>query len=108
MNRFRKIQLNNFWLGLMGGLLVPVLSILGYWLWSYKYMKFYPQFFRFLMDGGVLSAVMSLCLIPNLGLFFLFLNSERYKTCRGIILTMLLYGFIIVYLKIWVEHSWED
>ena len=104
----KKIDLNKFWIGAVSGLLLPLLSLLGYWLWSYKYMRFYPQFFKFLMNGGVLSAVLSLCLIPNLGMFFLFLNKEKYKTTRGIILTMLVYGFIIVYLKIWVEHSWED
>jgi hypothetical protein len=104
----KKINWNNFWLGGIGGLILPFISILIYWLWSFKYMKFYPQFFHFLMDGGVLSAVLSLCLIPNLGLFFLFVNKEKYKTCRGIILTMLLYGFLILYLKIYVEHSWDN
>lgn len=104
----KRINWNNFWLGAVTGLLLPIISIFTYWAWSFKYMRFYPQFFKFLMDGGVLSAVLSLCLIPNLGLFFLFLNQEKYKTTRGIILTMLLYGFVIVYLKIWVEHSWED
>ena len=104
----KKINWNNFWMGSVLGFVLPLISLLVYWLWSFKYMKFYPQFFKFLMDGGVLSAVLSLCLIPNLGLFFLFINREKYKSCRGIILTMLLYGFIIMYLKIWVEHSWDN
>ncbi len=104
----KKINWNNFWIGLVFGMILPFLSTVGYWLWSFKYMKFIPQFFTFLMDGRVLSAVLSLCLIPNLGMFFLFVNNEKYKTCRGIILTMLLYGFIILYLKIYVEHSWDN
>lgn len=109
MNNFLgRINWNNFWLGIILGLVLPILALFVYWMWSFKYMNFAPQFFRFLLTGRVLSAVLSLCLIPNLGVFFLFLNRERWKTCRGIILTMLIYGFIIVYLKIWVEHSWED
>ena len=67
-------------------------------------MNFIPQFFKFLLMGRVLSAVLSLCLIPNLGLFFLFINKEYYKTTRGIILSTLLYGFVIVIL----EYSWSD
>jgi hypothetical protein len=78
-----------------------------YWLWSYKFMHFIP-FIKFLLSGRVLSAVISLCLIPNLGLFFLFYNYRIDRSARGMILGMLLYGFLIVYLKIWVEHSWED
>lgn len=101
-------RFNNFVLGIVCGLLLPIISVLTYWLWSFKYMNFIPQFFQFLMMGRVLSAVLSLCLIPNLGLFFLFINKEYYKSCRGMILSTLVYGFIIVYLKTAVEHSWDD
>ena len=100
-----KTKLNNFILGISAGLLLPFISIIVYWAWGYRLVDFYPQFFHFLLMGRVLSAVVSLCLIPNLGLFFLFLNREYYKSCRGMILSTLLYGFLIVYLKIWVEHS---
>ncbi|MBS1645781.1 MAG: hypothetical protein JST67_00430 [Bacteroidetes bacterium] len=102
-----KKNLNTFWLGTLGGLLLPFLSIFCYWLYSYKFMHFFPQFFDFLLLGKVLSAVLSLCLIPNLGLFFLFINQEYYKTSYGIILATFLYGFTIVVLKTWVEHSWS-
>ena len=71
-------------------------------------MNFIPQFFNFLLTGRVLSAVLSLCLVPNLGLFFLAINKDYYKTTRGIILSTLIYGFIIVFLKTSVEHSWSD
>ena len=103
-----KTKLNNFILGIVAGFFLPIISVIGYWLWSFKFMQFYPQFFNFLLSGRVLSAVLSLCLIPNLGAFFLFVNKEYFKSCRGMILSTLLYGFLIVYLKIWVEHSWED
>ncbi|MHB8260531.1 MAG: hypothetical protein ACYDCN_02060 [Bacteroidia bacterium] len=101
-------KLNNFVLGIISGLLVPIIFLFIYWLWSFKYMSFIPHFFKFLLIGHVLSAVLSLCLIPNLGLFFLFVNKEYYKTTRGIILSTFIYGFIIVALKTWVEHSWSD
>ena len=103
-----RTKFNNFILGIVAGLILPLLSFVGYWLWNFKFMNFIPQFFNFLLLGKVLSAVLSLCLIPNLGMFFLFINKEYYKTTRGIILSMLVYGFIIVVLKTWVEHSWSD
>ena len=101
----QKHKLDNFFIGLAGGLILPFLSICVYWLWGYSRVDFYPHFFRFLLIGHVLSAVISLCIIPNMGLFFLFLNKEFYRSCKGMILASLLYGFLIVYLKIWVEHS---
>jgi hypothetical protein len=103
-----RTKLNNFILGIIAGLLLPFIFLLIYWLWSFKFINFIPQFFKFLLMGRVLSAVLSLCLIPNLGMFFLFINKEYYKTTRGIILSTLLYGFAIVAIKTWVEHSWSD
>ncbi|MGZ3863446.1 MAG: hypothetical protein ACXVPN_08500 [Bacteroidia bacterium] len=102
-----KPKLNNIYLGIAAGLLLPAISTVVYWAWSFRAVDFYPQFFRFLLMGRVLSAVLSLCLIPNVGLFFLFLNREYWKTCRGMILSTILYGFLIVYLKGWVEHSFS-
>ena len=96
---------NNFWLGTTLGLLTPLICLFGYWLNSYSFMGFFPAFPRYLMLGKVLAPVLSLCLIPNLGLFFLFLNSERYKTARGFILSTILYGFFIMYLKIFIEET---
>lgn len=104
----QKIRGNNFLLGTALGLFTPFLFFFIYWFWSYKYMIFIPQFFLFLLLGKVLSAVLSLCLIPNLGLFFLIVNKEYYKTSRGIILSTLIYGCVIVALKTWAEHSWTD
>ena len=103
-----RTRLNNFIVGIIAGLLLPLISLCCYWLWSFKFINFIPQFFKFLLLGKVLSAVLSLCLIPSLGMFFLFINKEYYKTTRGILLSTLVYGFIIVVLKTWVEHSWSD
>jgi hypothetical protein len=103
-----RTRLNNFITGIIAGLLLPFISLCGYWLYSFKFLNFIPQFFNFLLLGRVLSAVLSLCLIPNLGMFFLFINKEYYKTTRGILLSTLVYGFIIVALKTWVEYSWSD
>lgn len=96
---------NKFWLGVSLGLLAPFLCLFGYWLNSYSFMGFFPAFPRYLMLGKVFGAVLSLCLIPNLGLFFLFINTERYKTARGFILSTILYGFFIMYLKIFIEET---
>jgi hypothetical protein len=104
----QKLKFNNFILGTIAGLLLPFLSLFFYWLRSYKFITFIPQFFKFMLLGHILSAILSLCLIPNLGMFFLFLNKEYYKTTRGIILSTILYGFTIVILKTWIEHSWSD
>jgi hypothetical protein len=103
----QKVKLNNFILGIISGLLLPFLSIFLYWAFSFKFVNFIPQFFKLLILGRLLSSIISLCLIPSLGMFFIFLNKEYYKTTRGIILSTVFYGFVIVVVKTWVEHSWS-
>lgn len=98
-------KINNFWLGVTFGMLAPFICLFGYWLNSYSFMGFFPTFPHYLMLGKVLAPVISLCLIPNLGLFFIFINTDRFKTARGFILSTLLYGFFIMYLKIFVEET---
>jgi hypothetical protein len=85
-------------LGLMLGLLIPVLGVLVFY-----YSKFAAvdllQFVQVATKHKVLSPMLSLCAILNLGTFYLFLNKNLYLTARGIILATLLYGATIVVLK---------
>lgn len=96
---------NHFLLGALLGLLVPLFFLFCYWLWSFRFMDFVPAFFRYLLLMKVLAPTLSLCVIPNLGLFFLFVNQERYKTGRGIIFSAIVYGILIMYLKIYIENT---
>ena len=96
---------NHFLLGSAIGLALPIFFLFCYWMWSYRFMGFAPDFFRYLLMGKVLAPVLSLCVVPNLGIFFLFINKERYKTGRGIILSTILYGCLIMYLKIYIEET---
>ena len=108
INKIKNIgykKYNYFLLGTTLGIIAPITCLFGYWLISYNFMSFIPTFPRYLITGKVLAPVLSLCVIPNLGLFFLFINTERYKTARGFVLATILYGFLIMYLKIAVEET---
>jgi hypothetical protein len=103
----KRINWNNFWIGLAFGLLLPLITNMIHWQWSWK-MLTYKHFLMHMIDRRVLGGILSLCLLPNLGIFFLFLNREYYKTSRGILLATFAYGFLILYIKMWVEHSWDN
>jgi hypothetical protein len=84
MNVMDKIKkLDKFWIGFTAGLIIPVLSL------SIVYIHtFYPsynikEFFDFLYTMHITSKLFSLCVLPNLLLFFLFIWGELYKGARG-------------------------
>jgi hypothetical protein len=84
--------------GLLLGLLIPVLGVLGFY-----YSKFtnvdLSLFLEVATKHKVLSPMLSLCAVLNLGTFYLFLNKSLYQTARGIILATIIYGITIVILK---------
>jgi hypothetical protein len=90
--------------GLLVGLLFPIvgLSIL-YFVWSgdttlVNYIKMFAAF-----DSPVLmstaSKALSLAMITNLIPFYFFLNRKQYMTVRGILISMVLIGVMIVLYK---------
>jgi hypothetical protein len=101
----KRKKLNNYWLGFSIGIFAPFFFLFCYWLNSYSFMQFIPMFFLYLLKGKVLAPVISLCVIPNLGIFYLFLNSEKFKSSRGTIFATIIVGFLIMYLKIFVEET---
>ena len=100
----RKKKFNHFWAGTTLGLFTPFIIIVGYWLFVYSFLDLYG-FFKLHILGKVLSPLISLCVVPNLGLFFIFINTERFKSGRGMILSSILYGLLIIYLKVYVEKT---
>jgi hypothetical protein len=92
--KFKDSQL----LGLLLGLIIPVLGVLLFY-----YSKFAAvdlgHFLQVATKHKVLSPMLSLCAILNLGIFFLFLNKNLLLTARGIILATIIYGVTIVALK---------
>src|SRR6478735_7778776 len=94
MNKFKDSLL----FGLIIGLVLPVIGVIIFY-----YSKFAAvdlmQFVDIATKHKVLSPMLSLCAILNLGTFYLFLNKNLYLTARGIILATIIYGVTIVVLK---------
>ena len=84
--------------GFLIGMVVPALLIL-----LIHALKFGENSFRVFAEAaireGVAAPIIALSLIGNLALFFLFLRYDRLWASRGVVMAMLVYGFVMVYLK---------
>jgi hypothetical protein len=92
---------DNFLLGLILGILAPFLGLL-----IFKYSKFsvfsFRETFQFLtLEPGfrTLSVALSLSLLLNALLFTIYINSGKDNTAKGIFVTTLLYGLIVLSIK---------
>lgn len=89
--------------GLVCGLLAPVLGLVGYGLIYTQVLRPWTTlsfYFKDLFLGAVQyqAPLLSLALVADAFLFFHFDRTARYRSMRGVVAAMLLYGIWIVYL----------
>ena len=75
-------KLDRFWVGFAPGIIIPILVLIGVYLKTYD-NKTVSEFFYFLTRMGALTKLLSLCVVPNLGIFFLFIWNDFMKGARG-------------------------
>ncbi len=89
---------NNLPGGLLLGLILPALALFV----CYLFLKTDQDFRGFLAEYQrvrLLSPLLSLSALLNLGAFYFFLQKNWYKTVQGVISATLLYAILIIYLK---------
>jgi hypothetical protein len=90
---------NKWWVGLMAGFISPVIAFLVYYSLNYSHMGMY-KFFRYLINGNIYTQLMSLCVIANLPMFFIFIQFHMYNSARGVVLMTIVYTVANFILKI--------
>ena len=91
---------DNLRLGLILGLVAPLLSLTVYY-----FVKFYPlytikDFFSFILSNKTqITAISVPCLVLNIVLFTVYINSHRDKTAKGVFAATLIYAIIALLFK---------
>jgi hypothetical protein len=91
---------DNLRLGLLLGLIAPIISLVIYY-----FVKFYPtfsvnDFFFFLRTNkSQITAVSVPCLVLNIALFTFYINSHKDSTAKGIFAATLIYAILALLFK---------
>ena len=93
MSRKHKILL-----GGISGLIMPFIAAFFYYKASFDQYK-YIGFFQKAVELGIHAELLSLSVIPNLLLFFVFIWTNRLYHARGVLLATFLYAFFVMALK---------
>jgi len=93
---------NKPYVGLFLGIALPLLSFFIYFLVmlgksgeGFNFEKFIDT----LIYNDATTAVISLCVLPNLLLFFLFKKLDYWYAIKGVIISILCYTLLVVVLK---------
>src|SRR5687768_14892687 len=90
---------DTIWLGLIPALLLPLFIGFGYYMYLFGWKSF-DELRAVTMNKSLISPILSLGCVLNLGLFFLFMRLDRIMASRGVILATFIYAGIILYLKV--------
>ena len=89
---------NKFWIGLVSGIVLPMLCFVAFYFARYSYTDF-GEFLQYAFKIHALPKILSLCAIPNLIIFYVSLNREFWHSTRGIIAATLLCTLGVVAVK---------
>ncbi|MDR3093077.1 MAG: hypothetical protein LBU62_00335 [Bacteroidales bacterium] len=92
---------NNIWIGLALGVALPLLVFAGIYAVKFSHLTF-NDFLSYTHFNKTLSKMLSLCVFPNLLVFYLVLNKEFWKATRGVIGATLLWTFVILCVKFFI------
>ena len=90
-------RLDSMALGLIAGLVLPLITLVL--VWVIRYEGGLGEFLSSFQRIGVLSKVISLSVIPNLLLFFIFIWTNRTFSARGVIFATLVVAMVMLVLK---------
>ena len=86
--------------GLALGIVTPLICFLIYFLYlSLTKNVDFSGFINTLKSNEVLIPVLSLCVLPNLALYFIFKKFDYWYAIRGVVTSVLLYTLAVFVLK---------
>ncbi len=91
-------RLNTITFGLISGMLVPLLALVIFYLISSPDTAF-PEFVEFIISRKKISSLISLSIVPDLLVFFIFIWLNYLYSARGVLVAVFLFALIMVLTK---------
>lgn len=57
------------------------------------------EFYNYVAEAKTASSITSLCVLANLLIFYIFIQTEKYKSTKGVLLSTFIYAGLVCYLK---------
>ncbi len=92
MKKEPRKKYNTIQYGTLAGLVVPVFVFIIFYFAKSEHFSQFSDYIDFLTTRGIYTKMASLSLIPNLLLFYFFMNRNALLAARGVILATFLFG----------------
>lgn len=85
-------------IGFLIAFLLPFLCFYGYYEYEFFFWK-WTAFLKNAYDSHLIAPILSLCVVPNLALFFIFYQMDNLSGIRGVVFATFIHAAIIAYFK---------
>jgi hypothetical protein len=85
--------------GWLIGMISPIIIFLLVYQLKYSEMEF-AVYVRNIWQMKIFLKILSLCVFPNLGFFFLFYRMKYDMAARGVIMATFMYAFVVLIAKL--------
>jgi hypothetical protein len=85
-------------IGLIAGIVTPLIVLFIYYKINFYYIRVDTFLYETFMKR-IFLPLLSLCVLGNLALFFLFLQTNRLYSARGVLLATFIYAIAVFILK---------
>ena len=96
------LKKDNLKLGLLLGLLLPLIVFIAIYFLKFSSYELGSFFQNFLQESRLITFFSAWCLVANIALFTLYINTNRYQTAKGIFFMSIAYGLGFLLLKLLV------
>lgn len=99
IQKYKKLNLDTTVIGILSGIFVPVITFLiVYFVLSGN--QTLNDYLQRLFDRNVQGHFISISVIPNLLVFFIFIWLYKIKAARGVLLSTFLWAFLILAIRL--------
>lgn len=95
------LKRDNLKLGLILGLLMPIIGILVFYLWKFSFTSFSNFWYFLKTNKNLVTSLSVVCLFLNVLLFTLYINTKRDQTAKGVFAVTVVFGIAAFVFKIW-------
>lgn len=97
-NGIMRSKFDSLPLGLILGIAAPLITILIVYFLKFNLFKV-DELLDYLVAKQVFTQIVSLCVIPNLVLFFIFIRKNYLYSARGVLMSTILFALFVFITK---------
>lgn len=95
LKKKKEAVLDKTWVGLLFGIAIPLIAFYSYYWIRFSDLAFF-EYVQSMHAYRLLFKVMSLCVLTDLPVFYIFIQFKYWKGSRGVVMACFIFAFMVL------------